>query len=93
MLEVLGKEFCGIINYLKEAENDEYKGFLLADKEIIIKLLAHNGYETVDNKLKFWKALKWIDTDKNRYTKRVRQETKIKLNLEIYEVISKLIIG
>lgn len=93
MLEVLGKEFCGIINYLKEAVNDEYKGFLLADKETIIKLLAHNGYETVDNKLKFWKALKWIDTDKNRYTKRVKQETKIKLNLEIYEVISKLIIG
>lgn len=93
MLEVLGKEFCGIINYLKEAGNDKYKGFLLADKETIIKLLAHNGYETVDNKLKFWKALKWIDTDKNRYTKRVKQETKIKLNLEIYEVISKLIIG
>lgn len=93
MLEVLGKEFCGIINYLKEAGNDEYKGFLLADKETIIKLLAHNGYETVDNKLKFWKSLKWIDTDKNRYTKRVKQETKIKLNLEIYEVISKLIIG
>lgn len=93
MLEILGKEFCGIINYLKEAENEEYKGFLLADKETIIKLLAHNGYETIDNKLKFWKALKWIDTDKNRYTKRVKQETKIKLNLEIYEIINKLIIG
>ena len=82
MLEVLGKEFCGIINYLKEA------GY----KEVIIKLLSHNGYETVDNKLKFWKVLNWIDTDKNRYTKRVKQEVKIKLSLGIYETISRLIV-
>lgn len=92
MLEVLGKEFCGIINYLKEAGYTEYKGFLLADKEVIIKLLSHNGYETADNKLKFWKVLNWIDTDKNRYTKRVKQETKIKLSLGIYEAISRLIV-
>jgi len=67
-------EYCKVVSLLLENE----KGILKAndlyavDKDIIVKLLSQYKYDLVNNKLKVWRTLKWIQTDKNRFTKNVR---------------------
>ncbi len=70
MLEIYAREFVGIGSYMKR-KNGSKKGYILVDKATITELLDKNKYDTSDNKLKIWKALKWISTEENRTTQRV----------------------
>ncbi len=97
MLDVYAKEFIGIATYLLKKELPR-KGYILVEKPLLEKLLDKNAFDTSHNKLKIWKALKWIDADKDRrVTKRVyvSEEKKykpyIKMDLSVLEVLKELV--
>ncbi len=71
MLDIYAKEFVAIGNHL--IRNGKKKGdYIIIAKPELEELLNKNLYDTAKNKLKIWKALHWIDADKDRrYTKRV----------------------
>lgn len=72
MLEIYARELVGIGMFLKRKEGTLHKGYLLVEKKVLEGLLDKNAYDTAAHKLKIWKALKWIDTEKDRrVTKRV----------------------
>lgn len=71
MLNILIREFLAICEFLEKNQSHVHKGYLQVRKEIIEELLAKNLYETVDQKLKYWKTLGWISTEEKRLTKRV----------------------
>lgn len=70
------------------------KGFILVTKDVLAGLLSRNGYETVENKLKIWNRLHWIDADLGRYTKKVSRNGSstrfVKINEKIYLTNSEL---
>jgi len=89
------KEFLAIVKYLIKSELViEKDNFLIVDKEIVFNLLEKNLYQTKENKLKIWRGLNWIDTDKRRFTKRVKlsgkESPKIKIRYEVYKTLEKL---
>ncbi len=61
------------------------KGFVLVPKDILSRLLSKNGYETVENKLKIWCRLCWIDADPGRFTKKVSRNGSSKRFVKIDE--------
>lgn len=96
MLEIYAKEFIGIATYLQKKEQP-HKGYLLVEKPVLEKLLNKNAFDTSHNKLKIWKALRWIDADKDRrVTKRVydgkdeKYKPYVKMDLAVLEVLKKL---
>lgn len=96
MLEIYAKEFVGIGVYLQKKEKP-YKGYILVEKPQLEQLLDKNRFDTAGNKLRIWKALKWIDTDKDRrLTKRVyvREEKRykpyVKMDVAVFELLRKL---
>lgn len=71
MLEVYAKEFIGIGMFLFR-QGAIHKGYILIEKNALEGMLNKNRYDTAANKLRIWKALKWIDTEADRrLTKRV----------------------
>lgn len=68
------REYCKIVSLLLENEKGILKtnNLYAVDKDIVVKLLSQYKYDLVNNKLKIWRTLKWIQTDKNRFTKNVR---------------------
>ncbi|MBD5480845.1 MAG: hypothetical protein HDR14_16455 [Lachnospiraceae bacterium] len=96
MLEVYAKEFVGIGSFLRK-NGKVYKGYILIEKKVLEGMLDKNKYDTSGNKLKIWKALKWIDTEADRrLTKRVYDgESKtykpyVKLDITVLEQLEKL---
>lgn len=96
MLNVYAKEFIGIATYLLKKELPR-KGYILVEKPLLEKLLNKNAFDTAHNKLKIWKALKWIDADKDRrVTKRVYvgEENKykpyVKMDMAVLEVLKEV---
>lgn len=96
MIGIYAKEFVGIGRYL-ERQGKVRKGYALIDKSNLEELLDKNHYDTSNNKLKIWKALKWIDTESDgRLTKRVydgsehRYRPYVKLNMAVLEQLEKL---
>lgn len=63
------------------------KGYILVPKDVISQLLSKNGYETIENKLKVWNRLRWIDADPGRYTKKVSRDGSSKRYVKIDEKI------
>ncbi len=70
MLEVYAREFVGIGTYLKKS-GKEKNGFIRIEKHELQALLDRNAFDTSDNKLRFWKSMKWIATEDRRVTKRM----------------------
>ncbi len=96
MIELYAKEFVAIGRYL-ERQGKVRKGYALIEKSSLEVLLDRNHYDTSNNKLKIWKALKWIDTEADgRLTKRVydgsdhRYRPYVKLNMAVLEQLEKL---
>ena len=96
MIELYAKEFVAIGRYL-ERQGKVRKGYALIEKGSLEVLLDRNHYDTSNNKLKIWKALKWIDTEADgRLTKRVyeganhRYRPYVKLNMAVLEQLEKL---
>ena len=96
MLEIYAKEFVAIGMHL--LGKGKRKGdYITIAKTELEELLNKNQYDTAKNKLKIWKALHWIDTDKDRrYTKRVydsslkRYVPSVKMSIDILELLNEL---
>ncbi len=71
MLEVYIREFIAVGRFLEGHGAALHRGFLLTDRGRLEKLLGRNAFDTTANKLRIWKNLKWIDTDKDHLTKKV----------------------
>lgn len=95
MLEIYVKEFIAIVSYLKK-HDDAYikKDMLIVPKALVCELMAKNMYELTSSKLAVWRSLRWIHTDENRFTKKIRigDETSRKIAIDIgaYEMLCKL---
>lgn len=67
---------------------------MLVPRKLLDKLLEKNKYETVDNKLRVWKQLHWIDTDPDRYTKKVSYDGArirvIKIDIQVSKTLAEL---
>lgn len=92
MIDYLIQEFIAIVEHLKNKPEKFIKhGYLIAEKSDIAILLEQNAYETVEKKLRAWCALRWIDADPNRLTRRIRLAGKtvraIKIDLGVYEAL------
>lgn len=90
------KEFVAIMEFLEKSDKSRTsKGFLIADKPLIVSMLDKNKYDTADSKLKLWKAMHWIDAEDRRVTKRIYDgETQtykpcIKMDLRVAETMKK----
>lgn len=97
MLEIYAKEYVGIGKYLKQS-GAIHKGFIICEKAQMEKLLDKNKYDTAANKLKIWKALGWIDADKDRrVTKRIYDGTTesykpfVKMKMEVIDTLERLL--
>ncbi|EHI54580.1 hypothetical protein HMPREF9333_02269 [Johnsonella ignava ATCC 51276] len=89
MIDIYAKEFVAIIKHLEGQGYKPYRGYFVVEKPVLQELLNHNKYEMPDSKLKTWKALNWIDTDKDRLTKRVANKAVIKLDIRVFEELKK----
>lgn len=90
--EICVKEFISVSDFLiKSGKVKIYKGYILAPKKVIDKLLLKNQYETIETKLQYWKRLHWIDTDENRYTKQVTMDGKrqrlVKIDIQVFQTL------
>jgi len=94
MIDTLITEYIAVVGYLKKSEEVIIKkGFLIASKTLVTKLLDKNAYETTENKLIAWRGLGWIDADQDRLTKRVsingQTTTAIKIKISVYDMLIK----
>lgn len=66
------KEFIKIAEYaIKSGKVKVEHGFIYMPKPVLESMMKRNNYDTVPGKLKVWKTLHWIDTDKDKYTRKV----------------------
>lgn len=98
MLQIYAKEFVEIGKFLLKQENSRHKGYIRIEKKRLEELLNRNAYDTSLNKLKLWKALRWIDTESDRHlTKRVYDGANqvykpyIMMDFGVYEVLKTLV--
>jgi hypothetical protein len=83
-------EYTNITGYLLKTDKGIIKGnFLFFDKNLLLEWLGKNPYEDAITKLKMWRLARWIDTDEERLTTRIKVDGKyvrmIKINLSAYE--------
>lgn len=72
MLNLYIREFIGVGSHLEKKQENVRNDFILIEKEKLVALLDKNRFDTADNKIRIWKKLGWIQTDKDRHmTKRV----------------------
>jgi hypothetical protein len=88
-------EFMAIVGYLRGREGAILRdGCLLVKKNVLMKHFDRNRYDTATNKLAVWRALQWIDCDRERFTRRLKvngeQITVVKIRLSVWEVLQQL---
>lgn len=86
------KDFYKIFEYVKTKELGEFnsrKNEIYIKKDELKELLEVNKYDSVDNKLKVWRALNFINCTEGRYTKKIKRDKKVitmvALNVEAYD--------
>lgn len=95
MIRLYVDEFVGIGNFL-EKTGTVYKGYILIEKPQLVDMLRRNNFDAAENKLRIWKALKWIDTEGRYLTKRVKDgetgsyKRYIKLNVSVLEQLRRI---
>ncbi|MEN8905411.1 MAG: hypothetical protein ABF289_05580 [Clostridiales bacterium] len=93
-------EYFNIVALLINNENFQSKSnnFMYVEKDILINLFKKHSYLTVNEKLRVWKTLYFLISDKNRYTiKRVVEKDNLKkrtrliiVNVKTYRLFNKL---
>ena len=72
----------------------EFRRYLLVPRQTLDQLMNKNQFDTIENKLEYWKQLKWIDTDGDRYTKKVTVNGKrirmVKIDTAVYRALTEL---
>lgn len=89
------KEFVKIAEYaVKSGKVKVDHGFIYIPKSVIESMMKHNNYDTVSGKLKIWKTLHWIDTDKDKYTRKICIEgvrhRVVKMDEGVYRTLKEL---
>lgn len=89
------EEFLGIAGFLARSQKVPIdKGYILVSRKILDNMLNRNSYDTVENKLRIWKRLHWIDADPDRYTKKISRNGKrtrvVKIDLDVYYTLALL---
>jgi expansin (peptidoglycan-binding protein) len=92
LLKVYANEFVKIVDYvIKNNLGYVHKETIAIPKDIIIEAMQYNMYEEPREKLRIWRSLNWISTEKERYTKMVRidKETKrlVVVNADVYNTL------
>jgi hypothetical protein len=71
-INVYMKEFCVITRHIKKSEIGFIRGkFLYISKDELKVFLDKNAYERADDKLRFWRDMRWIEADEGHLTSRV----------------------
>ena len=86
------QEFVALSTFLSNKEEIiSGKGYVCVPRELLIRLLEKNSYDTADGKLQIWKQLHWIDTDPERYTKKISSNGKrirvIKIDMTVVHTL------
>lgn len=92
------EEFLAIAGFLEQSQKVPVRnGYLLIKRQVLEKMMDRNAYDTSENKLKVWKSLHWIDTDEERFTKKVSYEGKsvrlVKIDIGVYQTLAKIVSG
>ena len=59
--DICVQEFVRVADFLlKSGKVRIHRGYILAPRNVIDRLLAKNQYETIETKLQYWKKLHWI---------------------------------
>ncbi len=94
MLMFMIREYMAICEYLKKSGGKVSKGYFIITRSELETLLDKNKYLPGLEKLKYWKALNWIDADEDQTTKKVCvdgvRKRCVKLNIKVYETMKNL---
>jgi hypothetical protein len=95
-LEFYVKEFCGIVKSVLRKNEGIVKGsFVYIGREELTVYLSKYDYESVENKLRFWRDLRWIVTDDEHFTTNIMIDRKrkrmVRISLSVHEILSKLL--
>lgn len=91
------KEYLAICEYLEKSGCRQKKGCFQIERRRMEELLDRNRYETAAAKLKVWKALRWIDAEERRLTKRIYDKeagayiTCVEIPLQVYQTMKLLV--
>lgn len=70
------------------------KGYIYVPKSILDSMLSRNNFDTIQGKLRVWKDLHWIDTDKDKYTRKVsingERVRVVKMEIKVYMTLKTL---
>jgi hypothetical protein len=91
-LEIYVREFTGIVSAIRRGEKGIVKGdFLFVSREILSVMLSKNDYDTVENKLKFWRDVHWIFAEDEHLTCKIVVEKQrvrmFKISLSAYQAL------
>lgn len=89
------KEFLKISDFFISSKKVKiHKGYILVPRKIMDQFLLRNNYDTVENKLRIWKQLHWIDTDDGRNTKKVSLDGErvrvVKIDIKVFQTLAAL---
>lgn len=96
MIDKVAREFMAIVRHLlKQPEPWIKKGLLLVPREKLIEMLDKHPYLTATDKLNAWRALHWIETDSEHFTRQTRNSEgklvrTVQLNLTAYKKLTEL---
>lgn len=97
MIRVYCREFVTICEYLERGQCRNNRLYFYVEKEELKQLLDRNHYETSNNKLKLWKALRWLDADDKHLTKLVfdgesgKRKRIFALRIDVYRALKPII--
>lgn len=97
MIRVYVKEFVAVCDYMEHGKCKKTKRYYYVESEILKKLLEKNNYETSQNKLKLWKALRWLDADDKHLTKLVfdgesgKRKRMFALRIDVYRALKAVV--
>lgn len=93
--DICVQEFVRVADFLlKSGKVTIHRGYILAPRNVIDRLLAKNQYETIETKLQYWKKLHWIDADTDRFTKQVsiggKRLRMVKIDIQVFQTLGVL---
>lgn len=106
MLQIHIEEFMAVTGWLLAYQEGEAakpegtqrlvrrNGYLYVPRKIMNQLLNENAYKTADQKLEVWRRLRWIESEKGHFTKRVHHNGKymrrVVLSVSVYEELQRI---
>lgn len=92
-------EFIKIVGFIVKSGKAiyigrEFRRYILLPREVLEQFMNKNQFDTVDNKLRYWKRLNWIKADEKRFTRKVtvngKQVRGITVDMEVFRALVEL---